>query len=438
MASPPGGLVEGAPEDPRRHMDRILRVVLALALAATVVAAEVGPAPGLRAAEPPVVFSGDVTDSSAVLWVRTGTPGAVRVEYGPTAALGRSTTPVTVTEATDFTAKVELSDLQAAARYFYRVVAEPGGTASLVGELQTAPPPDAAAALALAWGADTNERFRPFRIFDAIRAAQPDAFLFLGDTIYSDLDCGAQTLAEYRECYRRNRADEPFRRFLRTVPVWTTWDDHEVANNFDRTHPRLAIGRQAFLEYWPIRTPPADPTRLHRSFRWGRLVEIFILDTRQYRSPAYDRDTPAKTMLGEQQRQWLLRGLAESRAHFKVVATSVPLKFHGADSWEGYTAERQVILDTVARGIRGVVFVSGDVHYAAVIRHREGVLEGIAGPLAAVINTRRRAAEYPETVFSFNRSFTFGLLRIEPSPPQLAVELYDVDGRLLYRTVTGP
>jgi hypothetical protein len=85
-----------------------------------------------------------------------------------------------------------------------------------------------------------------------------------------------------------------------------------------------------------------------------------------------------------------------------------------------------------------VVVVSGDVHYAAVIRHREGILEAIAGPLAAIINSRRRAAEYPETAFSYNRSFTFGVLRIDPSPPQLAVEIYDVEGRLLYRTVTGP
>ncbi len=408
----------------------VLGAAAAVALAG-IAPASIAPVPDL------LIASGDATASSAIIWTRAAAPGAVRVEYGPTPALGRTTAPVPVTEATDLTAKVELTELQAATRYFYRVVADPGGAASLLGQFRTAPPPDASSGLTLAWGADTSERFQPFRIFDAIRSADPDAFLFLGDTIYADLDCGARDLDDYRRCYRRNR-DEPFTRFVRSVPVWAVWDDHEVANNFDRTHPQLAAGRQAFLEYWPVRVSPADPGRLYRSFRWGRLVEVFILDTRQYRSPAYDRDTPAKTMLGEDQRRWLLRGLTRSEAAFKVIATTVPLKFHGADSWEGYTTERRMILDAVARGVRGVVAVSGDVHYAAVIRHTEGVLEAIAGPLAAVINTRRRAAEYPETVFSYNGSFTFGLLRVDPASRQLAVEIYDVDGRLLYRTIAGP
>lgn len=197
---------------------------------------------------------------------------------------------------------------------------------------------------------------------------------------------------EYRASYKRN---------TRTTSIYAVWDDHAVANNFDRTHPRLPAGRQAFLEYWPIRPVPTEPARLYRSFRWGRLVEIFILDTRQYRSAASERESAGKTMLGVAQKEWLKRELQRSDAVFKVIATSVPLKYHGPDSWESYTTERQELVNFITQ------------------------------------NSIRRVGE-PETEFSFNSSFTFGLVRETAVPPSLVLEIYDVEGRLLHRTTVLP
>jgi alkaline phosphatase D len=385
-----------------------------------------------------VILAGDVTDSAAIIWTSLGTRGVVRVEYGPTPALGRVSPPVLSDDASGV-AVVELGGLQPGTRYFYRVVADLRGrrVTSLVGQFPTAPPPDAAAGLTLAWGADTSERFHPWRIFDAIRAVQPDAFLYLGDTVYADVDCGARTLDQYRACYRRARDDEAFARFARAVPVWAMWDDHEVANNFDRTHPRLRIGLRAFREAWPIRPDPADPDRLYRSFRWGRLVEVILLDTRQYRDPSSAPDGPGKTMLGEAQRAWLLEALGRSSAVFLVVASSVTLRFAGADSWEGYTAERQQILQALARH-GGAVVLSGDVHYAAVVRHPEGVTEATVGPLAMLVASRARAAGSVHTVFAYRGGFTFGVVRVEPSPPRLVLQVHDGQGRVLYRTAVPP
>jgi len=390
-------------------------------------------------AVPQGALAGDVTDARAVIWARTSGPASVRVEYGTTAALGAASPPVRAEAAAGFAVKVDLAGLRPATRYYYRAVAEAGAqrASSLVGTFVTAPPAAEAREVTFVWGADTSERFKPFRIYDAMRARGPDFFLFLGDTVYADLDGNARTLEEYRAAYRRNRDDEPFQRFARATSIYAVWDDHEVANNFDRTHARLPIGRQAFLESWPIRPDPADPTRMYRAVRWGRLLELFILDTRQYRSPEFDRDDARKTMLGAAQKAWLLRGLAASPAAFKVVGTSVPLKYHGVDSWEGYTTERDELLDFIARtGIRGVVFLAGDVHYAAVLRYPQGVVEGIAGPLAMLINRRRPAAGEPETEFADNRSFTFGLVRVGPG--ELVIEIADVEGRPLYRTTVRP
>lgn len=417
-------------------VNRIRRVVLALAA----VCALAWPAwPQALLTFPDGALAGDVTDSRAVVWGRVSGGAAVRVEYGPFASLGQRTEPVRAEPASDFAVKVDLSGLHPGSRYYYRMSAEAGErrTNTLAGSFKTAPASSEASEVSFVWGGDTSERFQPFRIYDAMRARQPDFFLFLGDTIYADIDGNAQTLEDYRAAYRRNRDDEPFRRFARTTSIYAIWDDHEVFNNFDRMEPRLPVGRRAFLEYWPLRQEPSDPTRLYRSFRWGRLLELFILDTRQYRSPSSDHDNAQKMMLGAAQKEWLKRGLATSTATFKVIATSVTLKYHGADSWEGYKTERGELFDFIVRSnTRGVVFLAADVHYAAVLRHRQGFVESYVGPLGTLINRERAAAGQPETDFSFNSSFTFGLVRVGASA--LVIEIYDVDGRLLHRTTVQP
>lgn len=420
-----------------------VRAAALLALAAAVLAAG-----SSSAAFPPRitfddgVLSGDVTDRSAVIWTRANLRPLTRVEYGTSPALGRTSRdfgppPPDV----DRTIRLELTGLEPGTRYSYRVVAHEGGGAttgaSLVGSFRTAPDPAAPAEVTFAWAADMSLRFKPYRIFDAIRAQAPDFFLFLGDTAYTDVDMNAHTLDEYRAAHLRNRDDEAFHRFARATSIYAVWDDHEVGNNFDSTHPRLRLGRQAFIEHWPIRVSGAQPSRLHRSFRWGRDLEVFILDTRQYRSPATQPDDAEKTMLGAAQKAWLKQALLASTATFKVVGSSVTLKYHGSDSWEGYTAEREELVDFIrTNDIRGVVFLAGDVHYAAILRHRGGVVEAIAGPLAMVSSGRPGASGQPETEFVFNRGFTFGLVRVRER--NLTIELYDVEGRLLHRSLVRP
>jgi alkaline phosphatase D len=178
-----------------------------------------------------------------------------------------------------------------------------------------------------------------------------------------------------------------------------------VRNNFaGPQEPLMAVGRRAFRDYWGIEGAPEEPDRLYRGVRWGRHVEIFILDTRQYRSPNAMLDGGAKTMLGAAQRRWLLDGLTGSTATWKVVVTSVPLgMFTGgfySDSWSGanllgrpragngFVWERDLLLRTLREhDVRNVVFLAGDVHHAELIRHELGagyaVHEFVAGPLAA-------------------------------------------------------
>ena len=328
---------------------------------------------------------GDVSANGAVMWLRAERASTVAVEYAKISTFQAAvrTSPVQVQSGNDFTAKIVLADLEPATNYFYRaVVAEqkPGPAARFV----TAPRADQPASFRFAFSGDTRQNHQPFSIMDAIRENKPDFFMHLGDTIYADREGRAQQLAQFRDKYVANRKDVPTQRLFAETSLMVVWDDHEVADNYRAAHPLAPVGRRAFMDYWPVRQDAADPERIYRSARWGKTAELFILDTRQY------RDETAGTILGAAQKRWFLDALSKSDARFKFICTSVPFSSPNKDKWGGYPGDRAEVVKTIGdKRIGGVIFLTADVHYAAVARvpGAPALREVIAGPLAAPMGT---------------------------------------------------
>lgn len=423
-----------------------------------------------------LVAAGDVTATGAILWARAPGPGQVRIEYGPAGTTGEARRlTLEASAATDFTVRAPLSGLQPRTRYTYRVAAA-GATND--GEFATAPGPEDRVPVRLLWGGDLGSARNCRRvadgypIFRAMARRNPDFFLFVGDTVYADHSCSgpefvpgneavALTLDGFRAKHRYNRDDEAYAEFLRRVPVSAIWDDHEVRNDFAGPgDPLMPDGRRAFLEYWPIQPPPEEPGRLYRRLRWGALLEVFILDTRQYRSPNTERDGPGKTMLGAAQRRWLLDGLAASTATWKVVVSSVsfsvPTGRAARDSWSnatvwglpeeggtGFAVERDAIVRALRdRRVRNLVVLAADVHHAELIRHHPthdfSFHEFIAGPLAASPGRVRPldAALNPRSLFARHGVRNFGEVAIEPA--HLTASIVDESGTALFTHTIGP
>ena len=289
-----------------------------------------------------------------------------------------------------------------------------------------------------AFGGDTKESHQPFRIMDAIRAKKPDFFLHLGDTIYADKGGAAVRLPEFWAKYRGNRYDLPTQKLFSQTSLYVTWDDHEVTGDYHPDNPLAPIGRTAFFDYWPIRRDPREPHRVYRSFRWGKAMELFILDARQY------RDIEKGTILGEEQKQWLLKGLSSSNALFKFVATSVPISSRRhPDKWGGFQVDRKEVLGTIRRRkISGVIFLTADVHYAAVSKipgSRRVLREIIVGPLAAPRNRRSKGTGRRFEYFS-KESLNYGLIKVhaQAKPPYAEIEILDADNNLLHSVNMEP
>jgi alkaline phosphatase D len=446
--------------------------------------------PAVLAADllPQGVAVGDVTAHGALLWLRTEGPAMVQVEWAPpsvwevTSKMATAVAPVArtarlqTTAETDFTLTIPLEGAVPGTRYRYHVLVGRATDArnhiearlAARGEFTTLPDAKSSVPVTFAWSGDLGgqERCRQgprgYPIFDVLRAQPLDFFLFLGDTIYADDVCpsppnepGAEfkavTLAEYRARHRYQRGAEALRQFLETVPVYVIWDDHEVRNNFAGPFDdRMPAGRQALREYWPIASPPDDPHRMYRSVRYGSDLELFILDTRQYRSRNADPDGPAKTMLGAAQLKWLLDGLVQSSATWKVVATTVPLSVPkgggasapGYDGWAGgpdgtgFERERQVIVDAIlAKKLKNVVFIAGDVHWVQANAYDpdgDGVVdfhEFVAGPLSARPGRLTAASEtlHPRRLINEAGYYNFGLARVTKTSFDL--DVIDGEGR---------
>jgi len=348
-----------------------------------------------------------------------------------------------------------------ATRYRYRVMTEQAGEGK-EGRFVTAAEDKVSEPVRFLWSGDLGgqkrcrDTDRGYPIFDQMLAVKPAFALLLGDSIYGDDVCPsppnapggdfvATTLDQFRAKHRYQREAAALQWFLASVPVYAIWDDHEVRNNFSGPHePLMPVGRQALLEYWPIGTPPDDSYRLYRQVRRGADVELFILDTRQYRSPNAEPDGPGKTMLGSVQRDWLLTGLAHSTATWKLIATSVPLSnpkgrttlIPGNDSWAraadgtGFQTELRAIVQTILdRKIRNVVWLAADVHYAQANAYDpsgDGVPdfhEFICGPLSAYLNrpVLPNPAFRPTTLYSEGGFSNFGLVTVNGASLRLQI-----------------
>ncbi len=421
-------------------------------------------------------MSGEITSTSAVVWVRGLREEDVTVEVSAAGGAPAASVRARATAGTDLAVKAVFANLAPATRYLYRARQ---GDDRAAGEFTTAPAPDDRARVTFLWSGDLGGGgfCRPleggYRIFDAMTRRAADFFLFVGDTIYADVPCDkpgtvphpqspATTLSQYHARHRYNREDAPYQRLLARMPTYAIWDDHEVRNDFSGpTEPLMPAGRQAFIDYWPLMPPADDPTRLYRRVRWGRLLEVFILDTRQYRSPNAERDGPGKTMLGPVQRRWLVDAVVGSNAVWKVVVSSVPLSVPTGrtarrDSWTaagvfgvpvddatGFATERDAILKELrARKVKNLVFTVGDVHHAEMIRHepQPGFVfhELVAGPLSASTGRPRPVDESlnPRSLFAYGGIYNFGEVTVDGQG--LTVRFIDVDGTVMFTHALVP
>ncbi|GAA2448536.1 alkaline phosphatase D family protein [Actinomadura vinacea] len=314
----------------------------------------------------------------------------------------------------------EVHGLEPDREYFYRFRA--GGEISPVGRTRTTP---AAASmpreLNFAFTSCAAWHDGYFTAYDHMAEEDLDLIVHLGDYIYEleinaannqraeaappQLGTEAFDLARYRLQYSFYKAEEPLRKAHARFPWIHTLDDHEVVNDWaaDKVlrgrHPnpdpvefakRRTAAFQAFYENLPLRSaqlPSGTRIRLHRRLPYGRLADITMIDTRQYRDPqpcnhgngtgkttgCEERFDTDRSILGAAQRDWLVEEFSRSRAHWQILGNQAPMaqtdedpgpgQLLSLDPWDGYVADRDRVLAAAdERGVRNLVVITGDRH----------------------------------------------------------------------------
>ena len=215
------------------------------------------------------------------------------------------------------------------------------------------------------------------------------------------------SIDDYRIRYALYKSDPHLQAVHARFPWIMTWDDHETENDYAGFLPenaadpadnqpdfasRRARAYQAYYEHMPLRSEqvPAGPyLQLYRQLSLGALLQVQVLDTRQYRThrapaacalaervnghcpTALD---PTRLIEGAAQQAWLIDGLSTSTARWNLLANQVPfapndtnadplIRTFGGEKWDGYPADRQKVIDAIAaRGLGNTVVITGDVH----------------------------------------------------------------------------
>ncbi|MFT3922909.1 MAG: alkaline phosphatase D family protein [Myxococcales bacterium] len=373
------------------------------------------------------VASADPLSDRVLLWTRVSMEGEDAVEVSWVITSDPELTQVVnkgtaMTDAlTDYTVKVDADKLQPGTTYYYAFGVADGR--SVTGRTRTLP---AAGIdhLRIVFTSCANFNNGYFNAYRAIANRQDiDVWVHLGDYIYEYADAKAEpdnsygdpsltdrayvptkeciTLEDYRTRHAQYRTDKDLQEIHRQIPIISVWDDHETANNAwmggaENHMPategdwptRQEAGTQAYLEWVPTRSMKGTTIdKIYRSFEFGGLFDLIMLDTRQLaRSqqvevssvPGQDPpewDDPSRTILGDEQEQWFIAQLKDSRARntiWRLIGNQViispvhdPLMRAAtfADFWEGYRAERtRIFQQIVDDGIDNMVFMTGDIH----------------------------------------------------------------------------
>jgi alkaline phosphatase D len=326
------------------------------------------------------VASGDPLTDRVILWTRatvskSDTPVTLKWQVARDAAFADvvASGAVEATAATDYTVKVDATGLSAGTSYNYRFTHD--AQVSPVGKTKTLPT-GAVSQVKMAVFSCANYPAGFFNAYaDAANEPGLDLAIHLGDTIYEYgqggfasataaamgrlVDPAGETvsLSDYRRRHAQYRTDPDMQALMATVPFVVVWDDHEVANdawtggaeNHDPATQgdylaRRASAMQAFHEWMPTRLPdPAHPDVIYRSFDFGTLASLHMLDTRhigrdkQLAITSYfnadgsfdearfttDMSNPARQLLGATQTAWLQGKLATSTATWQLLGQQV-------------------------------------------------------------------------------------------------------------------
>ncbi|CAN5921081.1 alkaline phosphatase D family protein [soil metagenome] len=426
-----------------------------------------------------------------------GKAGVTRFEIAENASFSSPlrTAWLTASPQNDFIVKKKVEGLEPATSYYYRL--EYGADSSRTkrsgaNSFRTFPPKDAATPVsfvvvtgshferfylgggfgqASSQGAEAyrgEDKYLGFPGFESIARLQPDFFIGNGDNVYYDhpIPLDGKGPEEMRAKWHRQFAMPRIRQLFRTVPTYWLKDDHD--HRYDdsdtvRVHdkfgafPTHEAGVSTFVQQVPVTDPAVENPVTYRTVRVNGLLQLWLVEGRDYRSPNSQPDGPDKTIWGEEQKQWLKRTLQESDATFKLLISPTPMvgpddasKRDNHVNHAGFRTEGDAFFAWLQENSfrdKNFYILCGDRHWQYHSVHPSGFEEFSSG---ALVDQNARLGRNPGDPKSSDpqglikqpytqQEASGGFLKVEVSPGKekgastIAFVFYDENGVELYR-----
>ncbi len=420
-------------------------------------------------------MTGEVGPGSAILQTRltasstldstgdvAGAVGWVRFEISSREDLSASWTSAwqRAKAESDYIVKTTIGSLAPETRYFYRVQISENPAAEKMrlggrNTFRTAPEKDAVRDVLFTVTTShhhvNRESEQGFDAYRAMARLNPDFNVLTGDDVYYDTDPPiARDVPGMRHHWHRMFGMPLLREFHRMVPGYWMKDDHDY--RFDDADPFMPPweggsptheqGLMVFLEQAPV------PTPTHRRVRWGKAVEFWLPEGRDFRSPNNMPDGPGKTLWGVQQLNWLKETIASSDAMFKILLSPTglvgPDRSNKRDSHanrNGFFTEGQQFLGWMKeQGVSNFFIINGDRHWKYHSVHKPtGYEEFCCGALTdgASVQDPDYHDDYADRKWHMGNG-GFMAVRVVAEgmeTPELVLEFYEEDGNLVHTVV---
>jgi len=320
--------------------------------------------------------------------------------------------------------------------------------------------PEATVISRIAFGSCADQD-KPLPIFETIAAARPELMLFLGDTMYADLDRRVEVTPQViRDKYTQLSRLPSFQKLQAACPrMLGTWDDHDYGiNDAGAEWKHKAEAQQALLDFYKV--PPDDPRRRREGVYHaqifgppGQRLQVILLDTRYHRSPlkkgALDprlrlapylpNTDPDATILGHEQWRWLEEQLQQP-AELRLLVSSIQVLAdeHPFEKWANFPRERERLYELLRRtGAEGVLILSGDRHHGEISLDTRVLDYPLYDITASGFNQASKTWRAPERnsrrVAAMPYGDHFGWIAVDwkQPDPQILVQLRDVEGDAL-------
>jgi alkaline phosphatase D len=313
----------------------------------------------------------------------------------------------------------------------------------------------------IAFGSCASER-QPQPVLDLVVKHKPQLFVYLGDNIYGD----TRNMEELRAKYDSLAAKPEFQRLKKNVPIVATWDDHDYGwNDAGREFPFKKESKEIFLKFFG---EPADSYRrkhegIYTSYMYeggGRKLQLILSDNRTFRNKLrlyrgelshnpkffypldyYPHQIEDSALLGEKQWKWLEEELKKP-ADLRIIGSGsqFSISYNGYEAWANFPHEQKRMLELIKKTkADGVLFITGDVHYAEISKLTEEGLYPIYDVTSSgITSTWHFAAPNDNRIEGPVMENNFGLISVDwnKKDPEIKMEIWDVrDNQRLEHTI---